>query len=83
VEAFLSDRWWIFDATHLCPRNGLVRIGTGRDAADVAFATIFGSIRFEGMRLDIQPVDAEIIDPAGVALSTAGLYEDVQLQPGQ
>ncbi len=73
VEAFLSDRWWIFDSTGLCPRNGLVRIGTGRDAADVAFATIFGSIRFGGMKLDIWPPDGEVVDPGRVALSTAGL----------
>ena len=71
VEAFLENRWWIFDSTRLCPRNGLVRIGTGRDAADVAFATIFGNIRFHGMRLDIRPVDAVIVDPGGMALSTA------------
>ena len=24
---------------------GLIRLGTGRDAADVSFATIFGSVR--------------------------------------
>ena len=71
VEAFLENRWWIFDATRLCPRNGLVRIGTGRDAADVAFATLFGNIRFQGMRLDIQPVGAVVVDPGSMALSTA------------
>jgi transglutaminase-like putative cysteine protease len=83
VEVFLSGRWWIFDATRLCPRNGLVRIGTGRDAADVAFATIFGAIRFEGMRLDIRPLDMEVMDPVGVALSTAGLQDASNIQPEQ
>ena len=66
-----GNRWWIFDATRLCPRNGLVRIGTGRDAVDVAFATIFGSAQFIGMKLAIEPVDGEILDPRKLALSTA------------
>jgi transglutaminase-like putative cysteine protease len=73
VEAYLEDRWWIFDATRLAPRNGLVRIGTGRDAADCAFATIFGATHFRGMRLDIQPVGARILDDRTRALSTARL----------
>ncbi len=41
-EAYLDGRWFLFDATRLAPVGGLVRIGTGRDAADVAFATIRG-----------------------------------------
>jgi len=78
VEAFLGDRWFIFDATRLCPRNGLVRIGTGRDAADVPFGTLFGPARFGGMRIDIQPRGSEgtsvvIEDDRSLALSTAPL----------
>lgn len=42
-EAYLQDRWFSFDATRLAPVAGFVRIGTGRDAADVAFATIIGN----------------------------------------
>ena len=45
VEAWLGDRWYLFDPTDISPVTGLVRIGTGRDAADVAFATIFGAVR--------------------------------------
>jgi len=41
-EAYLHDRWFLFDATRLAPVGGFVRIGTGRDAADIAFATIRG-----------------------------------------
>lgn len=43
MEAFLDGRWFLFDPTKLAPLTGLVRIGTGRDAADVAFATINGN----------------------------------------
>ncbi len=39
-EAYLDRRWFLFDATRLAPVGGFVRIGTGRDAADAAFASI-------------------------------------------
>jgi len=42
VEVFLGDRWYLFDPTGISPLTGLVRIATGRDAADVAFAAIVG-----------------------------------------
>jgi len=45
VEAYLGDRWFIFDPSGTAMPMGLVRLGTGRDAADVAFATIFGNVR--------------------------------------
>ncbi|MFU8815508.1 MAG: transglutaminase-like domain-containing protein [Pseudomonadales bacterium] len=44
VEAYLGDRWYLFDPSGLAIPMGLVRVGTGRDAADVAFATIFGNV---------------------------------------
>ncbi len=39
VEAFVADGWYVVDATALAPRSSLVRIATGRDAADTAFMT--------------------------------------------
>jgi transglutaminase-like putative cysteine protease len=42
-DAYLGGRWWTFDARHRQPRIGRVLIATGRDAADVAFMTNFGS----------------------------------------
>ncbi|MEY2897574.1 MAG: hypothetical protein RL669_1843, partial [Pseudomonadota bacterium] len=44
VEAYLGDRWYLFDPSGTAISMGLVRLGTGRDAADVAFATIFGNV---------------------------------------
>ena len=44
VEVYLGDRWYIFDASGTGIPMGFVRFGTGRDAADVAFATIFGGV---------------------------------------
>lgn len=37
AEAFVEGRWRVVDATLLAPRQTLVRIATGRDAADTAF----------------------------------------------
>lgn len=44
VEVFLSGRWYLFDPSGMVIPLGLIRIGTGRDAADVSFATIFGAV---------------------------------------
>ena len=46
VECYLDGRWWLFDPSGISPRMGLLRIATGRDASEVAFATIFGSVRW-------------------------------------
>jgi transglutaminase-like putative cysteine protease len=42
-EVFLSGRWYTFDARHNHPRIGRILIGRGRDAADVAISTTFGT----------------------------------------
>jgi hypothetical protein len=39
-EAFVEGMWCVVDATALAPRASLVRIATGRDAADTAFMSI-------------------------------------------
>ena len=40
AEAWIDDAWRVVDATTLAPRSTLVRIATGRDAADTAFLTV-------------------------------------------
>ncbi|KAB2924610.1 MAG: transglutaminase family protein [Dechloromonas sp.] len=44
VEVFLDGRWYLFDPSGTAIPMGFIRIGTGRDAADVSYATIFGSV---------------------------------------
>jgi hypothetical protein len=39
VETALDGVWRVWDATRLAPRQTLIRIATGRDAADTALAT--------------------------------------------
>jgi len=42
-EVYLEGRWWTFDARNNQPRIGRVLMATGRDAADVAITTSFGT----------------------------------------
>jgi len=48
-EAYLGQRWVLFDATRMSPLDQLVRIASGRDAKDVAFATLFGPAAMTSM----------------------------------
>ncbi|MES2937416.1 MAG: transglutaminase family protein [Pseudomonadota bacterium] len=52
-EAWVGDRWVLFDPTGMAPVDRLVRIGTGRDAKDVAFATFFGSVEMKRKSVDV------------------------------
>jgi len=56
-EAYLGGEWVLFDATRLVPLNGLVKIATGRDAADTAIANIFGDIIFTTMQVTCELAD--------------------------
>ncbi len=67
-EAWLDGRWVLFDATRSAPLDRLVRIGSGRDAKDVAFATIFGDMTLRHMAITVDegdvPVDGTLIETA-------------------
>lgn len=54
-EAYLGGLWQRFDPTELAPVDSIVRIGTGRDAGEVAFATFFGSARLRRLSPLIEP----------------------------
>lgn len=43
-EVYLSGRWYLFDPTRMASMDRAVRIGIGRDAMDVSFATAYGDI---------------------------------------
>ena len=55
VEAAVDGVWRVFDATRLAPRQSLVRIATGRDAADTAFLTVLDG-RADLVGLDVHAV---------------------------
>ncbi len=56
VEAYVGERWYIFDPSGVAIPMGLVRFGTGRDAADSAFATMFGGVRGVAPTIQIEAV---------------------------
>lgn len=82
VEVYLADptgaRWYLFDPSGTAIPMGFIRIGTGRDAADASFSTIFGPVTSSPPVIAIEAV----ANAAGVvvvpvhcqeALSTSGM----------
>ncbi len=43
AEACIGGAWYVVDGTLLAPRRSLVRIATGRDAADTSFLSSYGA----------------------------------------
>lgn len=63
-EVYLGDRWWTLDARHNQPRIGRVLVATGRDAADVALTTAFGSAHLKKFLVISDQVTATAEAPA-------------------
>jgi transglutaminase-like putative cysteine protease len=77
VEVYLGDRWYIFDPSGVAIPMGFVRFGTGRDAADAAFATLFGGVVGSAPVIQIEAIpnaQGVLVVPQHVpyALSTDG-----------
>ncbi|GGE00933.1 transglutaminase [Tsuneonella deserti] len=60
AEVFLADQqtpgggaWYIVDATGMADPRETVKIGVGRDAADVSFLTSFGQAHFGGKQVTV------------------------------
>ena len=70
-EAWLDGRWVLFDATRMAPIDRLVRVGTGRDAKDVAFATIFGVVQMARKEMRVDVGDESSSGQPAAALMTA------------
>jgi transglutaminase-like putative cysteine protease len=58
-EAFLGDRWHVFDARHNIPRCGRVLIARGRDAADVPFLRSFGAHELSGFEVITEAITSD------------------------
>ena len=76
VEVFIGGAWYLFDPTGISQVTGLMRIGTGRDAAETSFATIFGPVQTGTPRVEYGAIDDPIngfVLPVGtnLAVSTA------------
>lgn len=57
-EVFLNSRWYTFDATESVTRGNRIVVAYGRDAADVAVATLFGAFSLQNMRVTVDPAPA-------------------------
>ena len=55
TEAWVDGAWRVVDATTLAPRTSLVRIATGRDAADTAFLTVLAG-RAELIEMEVTAI---------------------------
>lgn len=58
-EVYLENQWVLFDATRMGEIDQFVRVGTGLDAKDVPFASVFGEIEL----ISMNPV-IELISPS-------------------
>ncbi|HWI83528.1 transglutaminase family protein [Ramlibacter sp.] len=67
-EAWLGGRWVLFDATGMAPVDRLVRIGTGRDAKDVAFSTFFGSVQMTRKEVNVLEHEPRATADSGAAV---------------
>ena len=68
-KAWLGNRWVLFDSTEMAPIDKLIRVGTGRDAKDVPFATCFRDARMLSMSRSVEifgarPPSATVAAPA-------------------
>ena len=72
IEAFLQGPagtgWYLFDPTRKSAPDGLVRIGIGRDAAEVAFATPFGAIEYDKPKVWIKAAQETTSEPTTQAV---------------
>ena len=75
VEVYLGGRWYLFDASGTAIPMGMLRLAIGRDAADVAFSTIFGAVHSQPPRIEIEALhdpqrDWQLPAHTAMALST-------------
>ena len=60
AEVLVDGQWRVVDATLLAPRASLVRIATGRDAADTAFLSTYGGAATLGRMQVMAVLDGEL-----------------------
>jgi transglutaminase-like putative cysteine protease len=55
AEVFLGGAWHLVDATGMAKERDMVKIGIGRDAADIAFLTAFGTAEMKNQSVQVRP----------------------------
>jgi transglutaminase-like putative cysteine protease len=57
VEVYVGGRWYLFDPSGTAIPMGFIRLASGRDAADAAFASIFGSVEWQTPVVEIEAIE--------------------------
>lgn len=57
VELWLDDEWRLIDPTGMAATNEIARIVVGRDAADIAFMTVFGTAEMMAQTVKVRRLD--------------------------
>jgi len=70
-EAYLGDSWQTFDPRNNAPRTGRVLMARGRDAADIAISTNFGSAQLVKFAVVCEPEASLAFDLGVPELKTA------------
>jgi len=69
-EAYVGGQWMLFDPTKMVDLGKIVRIGTGVDATDVAFATLYGEVQMTYMK----PLVRDYIEGQSEQFAEIGCY---------
>ena len=56
AEVFLGGEWHLVDPTGMAEEASMVKIGVGRDAADVAFLTAYGTASFNAQSINVERI---------------------------
>jgi len=86
AEVWLEGGWQVFDPHDRFPRKGRVFLSSGLDAADAAFATIYGGARLTGFEVWADPIPLYVRDRApearrAPALAVVGAAEPAAPRP--
>lgn len=76
-ETWIGGRWILWDATRLASPDSVVRIGRGRDAADVSVCTSFGGLRLQRQLVTCQVLDGPYQKMTSTELLTTVVCHDV------
>jgi transglutaminase-like putative cysteine protease len=77
-EAFMGDKWCVFDARFNTPRIGRIKIAHGLDAVDVAFSTVHGQARlasFDVWAYQVDPAEVTLDQPVDISKRLDGTPE--------
>lgn len=72
AEAVVDGRWVVVDPTGLAPRQSLVRIATGSDAADTAFLSTVGG------RVDLTGIEVTAVADPTLPVDDVGVLEELR-----